>query len=421
MIHRHECRLLLIEWSHSVPGIFVHKIHSVTMLSVSLAITCLGAILEVSAHGHYHGMVVYISDIDHCSRRPADVDLKGVSTSDGRVVLPAKYAEVEYCGNGIFLATEPNKNNRYYFADSGKFFDLNGKELPYSLPPGAHLVHVLSFGEKSDRHVSAPLNELPSNTVLLFGLTERLSDKRSNKCNLGLCNINGRVILPAGSEEIRFLQPGKAFMTGERRVVVDLKSGNLSKTNLQFNPRSMPRARKKPEGPIPAMPDGFVRTVVSPDDGKFDKDLFNNRNAQAHHFWNMLNRFLHEHDLIGMSKAQVDELLGDGVSSDPERHGVKDDLNFRVYVEPRLGHAPCARGIKINFTDNHVVSWQFLGSSDSGPTRESDLITRNVVLRQPLYRKSGPRLVAGRIGEAGVGEPCFPPVIDKAESRYNRL
>ncbi|CAN5550939.1 hypothetical protein BH11CYA1_BH11CYA1_44060 [soil metagenome] len=68
------------------------------------------------------GMLCRLIDIDQRTLRPCDGDLFGLNKEDGRVVLKPKYSDIEYSGHGIFLATDVQKSNKYYFGDERHFF-----------------------------------------------------------------------------------------------------------------------------------------------------------------------------------------------------------------------------------------------------------------------------------------------------------
>jgi hypothetical protein len=160
--------------------------------------------------------------------------------------------------------------------------------------------------------------------------------------------------------------------------------------------------------PVPMpFPKDRSRVEVSTDDLKFDRDYWNDRRVYPIAGIDMFNRFLHDYDLIGMSRKRVSELLLGGVSN--QREFDKQDLVSFVF--PRVGCTPWAFGVKINVKDDRAVSWCFFeGDPMVGNFKESKPVSTNVVLKRPIVRG---RILIARIGEEGSNAGAFPEVEPK--------
>lgn len=154
---------------------------------------------------------------------------------------------------------------------------------------------------------------------------------------------------------------------------------------------------------MPFPPDRLQEKTFT-DNKTFDSDYWSERRDHPIRMIYMFNRFLHQYNLIGMSKDKVAELLGD-----PD--GMKGPIVFAgtFYRFPYFDCTGSFEGILISFAEDKVCSWKFIGgSSHLAFTRsESAPVTTDVVLDQPT---EGTRLT-----NAAIGERKFPAVLPKVK------
>lgn len=354
-----------------------------------------------------NGMVHGLTDIDQNMLRGCSGDLYGIEDESGRIIIPPKYSDIEYCGHGIFLATDVQKANKYFFGDKRHFFNRDGVELSFVLPENAFLLNIFSFGEKADKETDLVLTKFAADTILLFGYRVAPQPQTLNTCMQGLCDLNGKVLMQPISGNILFLEPGLAFVDapGNKRSIVDLKTWSAKPTSLERNPGSVPRSRihwpSNYQVPMP-FPKDRIRKVVSTDTGTFDSDYWRERRDHPIRCLEMFNRFLHQYDLIGMQKDRVAVLLGE---SDRTNTWATNPEGF-TYRFPSYSCTGEFSGLKIYVKNDHVASWSFIASNSFGNTgNESEPITTNVVLK----RADTGRIIGARIGQAKYEFPETEP------------
>ena len=360
-----------------------------------------------------NGMVYGLTDIDQRTCHFCSGNLFGLNDKDGRIILPTTYSDIDYCGHGIFLATETRKQNKYYFGDKRHFFNRDGVESTFVIPNGAFLFNILSFGSEADVNPDLILNNLPSDTILHFGYPES-DGPVLNGLRQGLCDLQGKVLLEPFRGSIFFNQPGQALIVRNSglRELVDLKTWTKTQTNLTPSPGVCPKPR------IPAssnfsesmpFPKDRVRILVSTDNGKFDLAYWNDFRTYPVPAIDMFNRFLHDYDLIGMSRERVEELL---LGARKTRNHAVDSETVSISF-PSVSCIPWVVGVKFKFHKDRVLNWFFFeGDPVADKWNESEPITTNVVLQRPFVRG---RILAARIGESGSGVGTFPNVVPKEE------
>jgi hypothetical protein len=377
--------------------------------------TCLGVFFalfascaDVRAAGDVYrfknGMVHSLPNIDQMEFRFCTGDLFGLEDENGREILPAKYSDIEYCGHGIFLATEVQMWNKYYFGDKRHFFNIDGMELRYSLPDKAFLYDIFSFGEKADRDSELILQEFAPDTLLLFDYRDEPERRGHADTQQGLCDLNGKVVIPLVTGQILFFEPGSAYVIREGKPsILNLSTLNELPTKIERSPGLVPRTRIPRQNPyqerMPFPEDRKVKKVGT-DNGLFDHDYWCEGRDFPIYGIDMFNRLLHEYDLIGMQKDKVAVLLG-------EPGNLQESPNTFVYGFPHYGCVPNFYGIKIYFQDDHVVRWTFVQEDYLWKGwKESEPITTNVVLRS-----------ARQVGRLGVPkyfeDRTFPAVAPK--------
>ncbi len=346
-------------------------------------------------NGKVHGL----TDVDQNSLRFCRGDLYGLKDKNDRIIIPPKYSDIEYCGHGIFLATDVQKANKYFFGDKRHFFNRDGVELSYVLPKDTFLINIFSFGEKADREEDLILTKFAPDTILLFEDRVAPEPQTLNTFTQGLYDLNGKVLMRATSGNILFLEPGLAFIDGpeNERSIVDLKTWTVKPTDLQRSPRLFPLPRihgpSYDQGAMPFPKDRF-RKVVSTDNGNFDSDYWKEKRNHPIRCLEMFNRFLHQYDLIGMQKDRVAVLLGEGDTTNTWTRNLKG-FTYRFPSYSCLG---VFFGLKIYVTNDHVTSWSFIASNYCGGRGcESQPITTNVVLKRPdTWPMSGAQIGQGK-------------------------
>lgn len=353
------------------------------------------------------GMVSGLTDIDQMSMRPCSGDLYGLEDGKGRVILPTKYSDIEYCGHGIFLATEVQKANKYYFGAKRHFFNRDGIELNYTLPVNASLFDIFSFGDKADRDPNLVLSKFSSDTLLLFGFPGGRENGSLVQSHQGLCKLTGQMLMRPIRGVILFIEPGSAFIVrdGGSRSILNLKTMSDIPTKTERSPGVFPMRR------IPQPDYGFgipfpkdrVRKVLSTDKGAFDKDYWCERRNYPINAEEMFNRFLHDYDLIDMQRNKVISLLGPPAVNFPNWMKSPETL---IYLFPNEGCLRFFFGIRIYLKNDQVTGWTFVRDGmQKDSSAESKRISNNVVLQ---------RFKHGRIGEVQMAADNWPVIEAKS-------
>lgn len=376
----------------------------------------ISAVLALDSYRFQHGMVRGLSDIDQNTMHFCDGKLFGLTDKSGHQIIAPKYSDIEYCGHGLFLATDVHQFNKYYFGERRHFFNRSGMEQNFSLPKDTILLNIFSFGAAADKQPDSTLNELAPDTLLLFGSpVEEFHRMTSTK--QGLCDLRGKILLAPVKGQVLFLEPGRAFVIAPGgSKIVDLSTWHEEATTLQRSPGRVPPPRihwpSNFQVQMP-FPSDRTRICVETDDGKFDPKYWGTGRDYPIKMMNMFNRFLHEYDLIGMSKSDVLILLGSG--SSPERTSGKMATETQFYRFPSSGCIPEVYGVKIDIKNEKVASWSFHYSCGTyNQSEESNLITANVVLDLPTESRNGGRIRAARNGEQPFKR--FPSTISKYPS-----
>lgn len=373
------------------------------VLATCVRATCVAAEAKWGNSSRFkNGVAFGLTDIDQRELRGCSGAKFRLETSDGRRLTSSDYSDIEYCGHGLFLATDINPDNKYYFGAKRHFLNRFGNELAYRLPENTYLTNIFSFGDDADRDRDVLLERLPADSLLMFGcLNQNMSSWREPTLE-GLCNSDGKILLSPYAGELHFLEQGRALINDlsnspSSSFVVDLKTGQQEKTSLRYEPGRVPLERK----PWPPFEETNIAKTLE-DDGKFDHDYWcDMRNYPVHHL-DMFNRFLHEYDLIGMDRYRLMELLTDGSDDNKKRYFV--DGNTCTFEFPREGCVPHFFGVRVEFRENKVIAWCFsqgeYGYIDHRNLTHSHRTTTNVVLCRPQANQSS-RIVTGRIGEQG--------------------
>ncbi|CAN5186551.1 hypothetical protein BH11CYA1_BH11CYA1_33990 [soil metagenome] len=349
---------------------------------VALCFFPIPAALALDSYRLQHGMVRGLTDLDQNTLHFCDGNLFGLKDESGHEILAPKYSDIEYCGHGLFLATDVNQSNKYYFGEKRHFFNRSGLEQKFSLPKDTLLLNIFSFGSAADNDPDITLNELAADTLLAFGSPFE-EYPRMTSTKQGLCNLRGNVLLAPLKGQVLFLKPGRAFIDAPGgRKTVDLSTWQEEGTTLQRNPGTVPRPRihwpNNYQVQMP-FPSDRIRISVGTDLGKFDPKYWETGRDSPIKMIHMFNRFLHEYDLIGMSESDLLILLGSGSSHVRLPGKLAPEAHY--YQLPSSGCIPTDFGIKINIKSEKVVSWLFhYRCNSSSESEESDLLTTNVVL-----------------------------------------
>jgi hypothetical protein len=323
-----------------------------------------------------NGLVNGLVDMDQKSLHYCDGSLRGLTDIHGREILAAKYADIEYCGNGIFLATDVNRQHRLKFGRTRHFFNSEGKELLYSLPPDSYLLNAFWFGEKAAADPNLKLVDLPSEALLLFDVV----DGRQ-----GLCDKAGKVLIPLLHGTILYYKPGFAFINYDGRgdagnTIVNLHTLETAPAGFSYDPGVNPPVRNPQANlgiPLKLPQDRTLRKVAT-DDGRFDPEYWlENREYPIAHI-EMFDRFLAQYNLIGMSREQVVGLLGKPGNSARSTA----DSDCLVYGFPTQGCLRYFYGVRIYLSSGKVTGWSFAYREPMGTSeKQSELVTTNVRLQ----------------------------------------
>ncbi len=110
----------------------------------------------------------------------------GLMDSDGREILAAKYSEVHFLGNGLYLTRSMAPG----LAPGCKYslFNRDGKELEVRVPAGAEFIGVYSLGpSRMTNEKTSFFPALPDKALVIF----------SRQGKFGLCDSAGKEVLPA--------------------------------------------------------------------------------------------------------------------------------------------------------------------------------------------------------------------------------
>jgi len=112
--------------------------------------------------------------------------LSGVIDSNGREIIPCKFGQIKYLGQGLFFAEEANDEQPAERSYVGRVFNNAGKALTIKIPKDFTLSNVTLPATKSDTAGSSPLvTHCPDGTVLEI----------HGKDGFGLCDLDGKILL----------------------------------------------------------------------------------------------------------------------------------------------------------------------------------------------------------------------------------
>lgn len=383
----------------------IHKLVFSSMLLCLVSSTQVQAVVPKQSFARYSlGLINSLTDIDQRSLRFCSGGLYGISDSKGREILPVTYSDISYCGHGIFLAVETEPKSPFHFGTRCHFFNRDGIESPHSVPTDSALLQILTFGSEADKRSNLILDRLSSSTLLIF---EEKDEKQ------GICDLQGRILLPAVKGRILFLNSDYALIDyGESKNCskVDFKSFTVKPTRIRYISGKIP----KPRIPESTRYHGFVN--LPPPVDRIIKRVESKLDTFDIYYWvekrvipitplGMFNLFLTKYDLIGMSEDRVKSLLGS-----PDKR-IRYDSNGKqnLLVSPeivslnyRLEYVQCTpylHVVRITLRNNKVICWNIHYEG-----KESAQVTTNVLLR--LNQKGLPTV-------KGKHEFEFPSTIPK--------
>lgn len=270
-------------------------------------------------------------------------DRFGLCDDSGKEILPCKYAEVLYAGNGIFLALEFNPGEKYQMGLRRHLFNIDGKLVPYTLPAGAVLLGIHSLGKVADGDKSIMLDALSPDAVL-YGWAGRPFS----------CLPSGKICEYSGS--------------APRCYVGQARDESAYVRDLPGPPR--PVFGKKKPTQYRRVSEGRWLMRIKSDDGRFDAAYFKSGRQEPISRWEMFSRFLKEKNLIGMDAEAVLGELGTpefwepNKPSDPTKPTdlalqkvALTSCTYSIYSS----HNTCVHRegshLKLSFKDNKVYQW----------------------------------------------------------------
>lgn len=353
------------------------KVFSAFALAALLAVVTVSFSEALESYRIKNGMIYWLPDIDQNTMHTSSGNLFGLKNKKGKAILPPEYSDIEYCGHGLFLATDVQKQNKYYFGENRYFFNRDGDELKYKIPENSLLLNIFSFGKKADADTELVLKRFSTDTILLFG--DRNDKKPIQASNYqGLCDIKGRVLLQPLRGHILFLKPGFAFVIrdGGKKSIVNLETWEEEPTTLSRNPGTVPPSRIKwpsnHQVPMP-FPGDRIKEIVKTDSGKFDHQYWCERRDSPIRGIEMFGRFLNDYNLIAMPQSEVKALLG-------EPRQLDNKFDSLVYTFPSRSCVGAYEGFRINLKNDKVSDWCFVtcdGFNDK--VKDSNPITTNVI------------------------------------------
>jgi len=311
---------------------------------------------------------------------------RGLVDSTGREIIPPIFAEIQYCGNGVYMATDPYPGHHYHYGNRKRLFNRNGVEQSYKLPTETRLIQVLSLGEAADSDPTHDLDELPNDALLIY----------AEKSRLGLCDLQGNVVLPPKYARIVYCQPAQGFFsfvdpsTGRQiSSCIDLKTKaitSIASIPASCKPRFVYQEEHQPSGLsnsktvvfVPVGPDRLIK-VISPRTELFDKEYWSERRTCPIAVLDMFSRFLRQYNLVGMKEEQVFDLLG--WCPDIKPVGYTGEISSITYGFSGGGCEPVGFGVKLNLDGGQVSSWNLFNGK-----RESPRVTTNgpIETAQPI-------------------------------------
>jgi len=248
--------------------------------------------------------------------------------------------------------------HKYRTGQDKHIFTRDGMELNFKIPDGAFFEDIHSFGAQTKDDETIAPKSLPEDTHLII----RIDD------DWALCDLKGSIQRLRQKTEIRSLVPHNLLGPGEIP--------------------GFPRDRGQMRLPYVSMietfqevtPDRLVKTILL-DTGKFDLEYWSANVDGPIPRLAMFNRFLNQHDLIGMDEKTLSSFLGPGVKGEE----AADPTSLRTvsyWVQSGGCDSNATVYIRIYLDNGNVKSWKFyIGKKESEP------IIYNVVL-SPVERKT---------------------------------
>jgi hypothetical protein len=164
-----------------------------------------------------------------------DGNKHGLTDVQGREKVPAIYAQLSYIGHGLFLARKRSTNPADKFGAEDKILiDQEGSELKLKVPAGTNFETLFWLGEQTKTKLTQMVpGKLSRDALLVY----------SSGKELGLCNSDGNIILPAKftrigypTEDFAILQAKGAqsfIYDARKRKLLQISYANLQRDCLQ--------------------------------------------------------------------------------------------------------------------------------------------------------------------------------------------
>lgn len=152
------------------------------------------------------------------------MDDHGLVDLQGHQVVPATYPMISYFGEGIYIAVLRDPNDRFHFLPQKILLNESGAQIPVNVSEGTFLSGVCWHG-KNPFKAGSVRRTLPEDALLIF----------HEKGKVGLCDTNGRIVLPSeyryfsSESEMKVL----AEKPGGAQVIFDVSTRSLTDILIQ--------------------------------------------------------------------------------------------------------------------------------------------------------------------------------------------
>ena len=125
-----------------------------------------------------------------------DGNALGVIDSQGKVIIPDKYSQIQYLGHGLYVTRNIEPGLRP--GDSFQLFDRSGQEIKVKVPANSKFAGVYSLGDNASDKEICRTHRLPKGCLFVFSKDNRY----------GLANDDGTIALPAKQGTIDSINGG---------------------------------------------------------------------------------------------------------------------------------------------------------------------------------------------------------------------
>lgn len=291
----------------------------------------------------------------------------GLTDLAGSEIVPCKFKEIVYCGNGLFQMIGDELSDV-------QFYTKDGIKLKVSPPKGCFITDLISVGSEADANPNLELKQLPKESKFRFA-TELGS--------IGLCDKQGRLVEPFDfanlipTTAVRLEHVNGRYGWSQRLERINSDDAYLDRSIKAMSLHSHSKREYVPEANPALKQKNVIYQKISSDRLRAALNL--EIETFVTKYWiqsgslEMFNLFLKEHNLIGMSEKRLFDFLGEGSKRESDGYGPElRSVCFPVHIPACLsGNSE----IKVFFRNSVVSAWKFTTND-----RDSTLFTSNVVM-----------------------------------------